>query len=194
VREFPLHTGFADYLLFVDRRAIGAVEAKAAGTVREQVLTVRPGQSLETLTGRAEYAGYVAEEINPGTQSVKFANQVREMPVGAEWGADKDVVFEAQIRYTVEQHLKRQAKLRVQGVKVLSLFFIDRVDNYAPADGLIRKLFVKAFDELKVGFDGWQTRRADEVQAAYFAQRRTRAGEVILEDSSSGEAQKDVEA
>ncbi|MFQ5343474.1 MAG: DEAD/DEAH box helicase family protein [Anaerolineae bacterium] len=32
VREFPLRTGFADYLLFVDRKAIGAVEAKPAGT------------------------------------------------------------------------------------------------------------------------------------------------------------------
>ena len=32
VREFPLKTGYADYLLFVDRRAIGAVEAKAEGT------------------------------------------------------------------------------------------------------------------------------------------------------------------
>src|SRR3972149_814140 len=31
VREFPLTTGFADYLLFVDRRAIGAIEAKAEG-------------------------------------------------------------------------------------------------------------------------------------------------------------------
>ena len=31
VREFPLKTGYADYLLFVDRRAIGAVEAKAEG-------------------------------------------------------------------------------------------------------------------------------------------------------------------
>ena len=31
VREFPLRTGFADYLLFVDRKAIGAVEAKAEG-------------------------------------------------------------------------------------------------------------------------------------------------------------------
>ena len=29
VREFPLKTGYADYLLFVDRRAIGAIEAKA---------------------------------------------------------------------------------------------------------------------------------------------------------------------
>jgi type I restriction enzyme, R subunit len=31
VREFSLSTGFADYLLFVDRRAIGAVEAKPEG-------------------------------------------------------------------------------------------------------------------------------------------------------------------
>ena len=32
VREFPLRTGWADYLLVVDGRAIGAVEAKKAGT------------------------------------------------------------------------------------------------------------------------------------------------------------------
>ncbi len=32
VREYPLQTGYADYLLFVDRQAIGAVEAKAVGT------------------------------------------------------------------------------------------------------------------------------------------------------------------
>lgn len=31
VREFPLKTGYADYLLFVDRKAVGAVEAKAEG-------------------------------------------------------------------------------------------------------------------------------------------------------------------
>ena len=32
VREFPLKTGYVDYLLFVDRRAIGAIEAKPEGT------------------------------------------------------------------------------------------------------------------------------------------------------------------
>jgi len=32
VREFPLTTGFADYLLFIDRDAVGAIEAKAEGT------------------------------------------------------------------------------------------------------------------------------------------------------------------
>ena len=32
IREFPLKTGYADYLMFVDRKAIGAIEAKAEGT------------------------------------------------------------------------------------------------------------------------------------------------------------------
>ncbi len=32
VREFPLETGFADYLLFIDRKLAGAVEAKPEGT------------------------------------------------------------------------------------------------------------------------------------------------------------------
>jgi type I site-specific restriction endonuclease len=32
VREFPLQTGEADYLLFVDRKAVGVVEAKPEGT------------------------------------------------------------------------------------------------------------------------------------------------------------------
>ena len=31
VREFPLETGYADYLLFIDRRAVGVIEAKAEG-------------------------------------------------------------------------------------------------------------------------------------------------------------------
>jgi type I restriction enzyme, R subunit len=43
VREFPLETGEADYLLFVDRKAVGIVEAKPEGT---------------TLSGVAEQAGH----------------------------------------------------------------------------------------------------------------------------------------
>lgn len=31
VREFPLKTGFADYMLFVDRKAVGVIEAKPEG-------------------------------------------------------------------------------------------------------------------------------------------------------------------
>lgn len=32
IREFPLKAGFADYMLFVDRQAVGVAEAKKEGT------------------------------------------------------------------------------------------------------------------------------------------------------------------
>jgi type I site-specific restriction endonuclease len=41
VREFPLKTSYADYLLFGDRRAIGAIEAKAEGAAQFYFLTTQ---------------------------------------------------------------------------------------------------------------------------------------------------------
>jgi type III restriction enzyme len=117
-----------------------------------------------------------------------------EITVGQEIGADKEAIFAAQIRYTIVEHLRKQERLKREGLKVLSLFFIDRVDNYAQEDGVIRRLFDRTFDEVKQQFSDWQNKNPLEVQAAYFAQRRTRSGETILEDSSSGEAEKDREA
>ena len=50
VREFPLETGFADYLLFADRMAVGVIEAKAEGT---------------TLTGVADQAAEYTVGLPP---------------------------------------------------------------------------------------------------------------------------------
>lgn len=47
IREFPLKTGFADYMLFVDRKAVGIVEAKKEGTSLSGVAT----QSQKYLNG-----------------------------------------------------------------------------------------------------------------------------------------------
>ncbi len=164
-----------------------------SGTVKEKSLTVKPGDDLEKKTRRPEYAGYVVDEISVADEWVRFANDV-ELAVGQEVGADKDAIFEAQIRSTVEEHIRRQKKLKDFGIKVLSLFFIDKVANYADEDGIIRRLFNEAFDDLKAGYPDWKDLDADAVQAAYFAQKRSRKGEVTLEDSSTGTAQKDVEA
>ncbi len=38
-----------------------------------------------------------------------------------------------QIRRTIGEHLQKEKKLRPLGIKVLSLFFIDKVDNYRPS-------------------------------------------------------------
>ncbi len=46
VREFPLATGFADYLLFVDRHAAGIVEAKAEGATLSAVADQAGGYAV----------------------------------------------------------------------------------------------------------------------------------------------------
>jgi type I restriction enzyme R subunit len=62
VREFPMKPGFgfADYLLYLDRKALGAVEAKATGT-----LTGVEAQS-------AKYAAGLPDNLNPHRRPLPF--------------------------------------------------------------------------------------------------------------------------
>lgn len=167
----------------------------ANGTVKEQSVTVKPGDSLEELTGRTEYAGFDVDEINAGDGMVRFTNDV-EIKKGESRGSAKDALFEAQIRYTVEEHLRKQDRLNKMGVpvKVLSLFFIDKVDNYTREDGLIRRLFDKAFQDLKGKHAGWKDLAPEAVRAAYFAEKRRKGGAVEVQDSTTGKSREDEEA
>jgi restriction endonuclease len=110
--------------------------------------------------------------------------------------ADREVIFEAQIRYTIEAHLRRQRALDEAGagVKVLTLFFVDRVASYADEDGIVRTLFDRIWNELRGEHPRFAELEAEEVREAYFAQRTTRAGETIYEESRTGEAKRDQEA
>jgi type III restriction enzyme len=172
------------------------------GAVQETKVTVRPGDSLEEKTGRPEYAPYTVDEINPGGQFVRFGNNL-ELRRGEDAGADRDAIFAAQIRHTVEQHLQKQSRLRERGIKVLSLFFIDRVENYAgqpapndPQDrrGIIKRLFRQAFNDLKAGYPDFRDLDGDAVQAAYFAQKRRKGGEIEWLDSTEGRDKKEDQA
>jgi type I restriction enzyme R subunit len=62
VREFPLDTGSADYLLFVDRQVAGVIEAKPEGTtlsgVSEQSQKYLDGIPARLLQGRAAPFAY----------------------------------------------------------------------------------------------------------------------------------------
>lgn len=163
------------------------------GAVKETAVTVKLGDSLEQKASRPEYADYVVEEINASGGFVRLGSNF-EVMVGEAYGADREAIFDAQVRFTVEEHFRKQARLKDQGVKVLSLFFIDKVDNYASGEGIIRRLFEKAFDELKQAYPDWQSVSVGTVQAAYFAKKRRRAGVEEYVDSVTGETKEDEEA
>ena len=163
------------------------------GRVKEQRITVKPADDLTGKTNRPEYYGYVVDEINPGGDFVSFTNGV-ELSRGESAGEDREAIFEAQIRYTIEEHFRKQKRLEPFNIKILSLFFIDQVDNYRASGGIIRSLFRKCFDELKIGQPRWKNVDAESVQAAYFAQQRTKNGKIIYKNSKTGKSREDAEA
>ena len=96
-------------------------------------LWVNQGDDLYVKSGeRATYRdGYIVQNIDctPGSEYVEF-NQGRFLELGQEIGGLGDALMRAQVYETVEQHLKKERALKGKGIKVLSLFFIDRVANY----------------------------------------------------------------
>jgi type III restriction enzyme len=176
----------------------------AGATIKEKSFLFKPGDCLENKAERPEYASFVIDEINPGDQVVRFKNGI-EIAVGQTQGGDQAALFREQIRYTVEEHFRKQTRLKVAGIKVLSLFFIDRVDNFVgtpPADktalgvdglypGIIRALFDEAFEALKGKYPDFAGNTAAGVRGSYFAKKKRRGGEEDTIDSVSGQTAED---
>jgi type III restriction enzyme len=175
----------------------------ANGTVKLKSYLFKPGACLQDKADRPEYSTFVIDEINPKNETVFFKNGI-EIVIGHTQGADQAALFREQIRYTVEQHLRRQKSLRPLGIKVVSLFFIDRVENYTGEGvkasdeqglypGIIREFFDDAFDDLKEDFPEFASIKAQDARKAYFAEKRRRGGEREAIDST-GKSSEDREA
>lgn len=124
--------------------------------------------------------GYIVQNIDctPGSEYVEF-NQGRFLQLGEEAGGSGDDVMKAQVYETVEQHLKKEKALKGKGIKVLSLFFIDRVSNYRVYNddrttslGKIGQWFEEAYRELtaKPIYTGLIPFDVGEVHDGYFSQ------------------------
>jgi type III restriction enzyme len=158
------------------------IQAKT-GKIDRKSIKVKQGDKLWEKTNRSDYEGFEVSEINFQTGFIRFTNNV-EVSTGGETGTQKDAILEAQIRFTVERHLQKQKRIRDMGfsVKVLSLFFVDRVESFRDENGIIRQLFIKAFNDAKAAYPEWRDKSADEVQASYFASTTNKKGVVSIVD------------
>jgi type III restriction enzyme len=129
------------------------IDVEQAEGVKRKKITVKSGDDLHYKSGeRALYAnGFQIAEINaePGSEFV-LLNSGRRLLLGQETGGMRDDLWREQIRRTVERHLIKETQLKDRGIKVLSLFFIDRVANYRSYDEDGRPIagkFAAAFEE-----------------------------------------------
>lgn len=160
-------------------RSFAKIEVDASDEygLQRKIIKAFPGDDLEVKTGRSVYAGYYVESINHGDDCVEFSNG-KLVYVGQRDESLHDDIIKRQIELTIDDHFDKQRRLG-SSVKVLSLFFIDKVANYREytANGAKKGKFAKWFEEayIKVSskpkytgvMDGGLS--ASEVHNGYFA-------------------------
>ena len=136
------------------------LDCEVKGSIKRKAVTVRQGDDLsEKLSGYREvYNGYVIDDIycEKGNEYVSFTTKPEILRIGETVGdIDDRAIKEQQIRKTIEEHLNKELALKHRGIKVLSLFFIDKVSNYRYYDadgvrhnGIYADMFEKNYREL----------------------------------------------
>ena len=130
-------------------RSFAKIEVDASDEygLQRKIIKAFPGDDLEAKTGRSVYAGYYVESINHGDDCVEFSNG-KVVYVGQRDESLHDDIIKRQIELTIDDHFDKQRRLG-SSVKVLSLFFIDKVANYREytANGAKKGKFAKWFEE-----------------------------------------------
>jgi len=171
---------------------------------KEKSITVKQGADLFVLSEeRANYKnGFEVTEINaePGREHIRFSNG-RSMLLGEEIGGLREDVWRSQIKETIKRHLEKELQVgeaaSERGIKVLSLFFVDRVANYRDYDGdgkAVKGKFAEAFEaeianwakDQRFKDIPWLKEPVEKLHNGYFAQDR----KGILKDTS-GDTQAD---
>jgi type III restriction enzyme len=129
-----------------------SINSNENGGVKKKTLTVKVGDDLYKLSNEREiYAdGYIIEEIDAVNQCISISNG-NLLYKGDSQGGLTNEVMKFQIRKTIEEHLKKEKRLNKLGIKVLSLFFIDKVANYRSYDAAgiaVKGKFAEWFEEI----------------------------------------------
>ena len=110
------------------------IEVKGATATRRQICKFGLHDSLFDASGLPAYKEFVISDINPLTNTIYFLNgdSLRKGEVMGD--VSEQQIQLIQIRETIRSHFEKEALLFKQGIKTLSLFFIDEVANYKGYD------------------------------------------------------------
>lgn len=165
------------------------------GRLKEVDITLKHGENLYTKTKRDEHkGGYVVVDVNAAEKCLEFENGIR-LFLNETIGPSRPEIFRAQIRTTIKQHMEVQQRMERRNVKVLSLFFIDRVANYTAQDGIIHRIFDEEYNKLRKQYPFYQKMKAEEVRRAYFATKKILKSEEVeaIDTDSRNQAERDAE-
>jgi type III restriction enzyme len=106
-----------------------------SGSIRRVLRKVGVGDNLKTLSnGLSEYDGYVVSEIDAVRNTIAFLNGVVLHAGTVSGDVNESTLRRIQIREAIRAHFDHERRLFEEGIKVLSLFFIDEVAKYRQYD------------------------------------------------------------
>jgi type III restriction enzyme len=176
------------------------LDTQAATGVARKEVTVQDGDNLEMTTGRAVYHDCRVGEIRvaKGDEFLELrypGGEVYLRPGQAYGDVEPLAVQRQMIHRTIKEHLDKEKRLAPQGIKVLSLFFIDAVEKYRaydaegnPVKGDYARIFEEEYRRLAKHPD-YQvlfkevdvTTAAEDVHDGYFSIDKKKVGTKTVE-------------
>lgn len=168
------------------------------GVKRKSVTASGKNLDLFLLSKRNDkYDGLKIYEIDFGSEQIELSNGIV-LKKGETQGGMNDEVMRFMISKTVEEHLKKEKNYKDKGIKVLSLFFIDKVKNYREYDSTgnpLKGKFAQWFEEIyqkeisKPAYKGLIPYPVDDIHNGYFSQDnkgrvKDTGGETQLDDDT----------
>lgn len=133
------------------------IEIETKNGFKREIRKVSKGNNLYDISNKAEQYNdrYVVSDIDARDNSVTFLNGTK-IHVGEALGhVDEKIMRTIQIRETIRAHIQKERQLYNQGIKVLSLFFIDEVAKYRqydednnPVDGEYVQIFKEQYQQV----------------------------------------------
>jgi type III restriction enzyme len=107
------------------------ISVNGTNGVSKKSVSVKAGDDLYRLSKEREAYrdGFTVESIDAESEQVTFSNG-RVLSKSEKVGGMDDEVMKMQIRETVREHLEKEKRVAGRGIKILSLFFVDKVKNY----------------------------------------------------------------
>ncbi len=110
------------------------IEVKGATSTRRQMCKFEQNDSLYAESQLPAYKEFVITEINPLSNTIHFQNGMSLRQGEVMGDVSEKAIQLIQIRETIKSHFEKERALFQQGIKTLSLFFIDEVANYKSYD------------------------------------------------------------
>ncbi|MBS3974375.1 MAG: DEAD/DEAH box helicase family protein [Actinobacteria bacterium] len=180
-----------------------AVRYKTGGAIKRKTLNVKNGQDLALVTDNSAYEGWRVNELSIEPESVELFPHGW-IQAGETIGGSNDSIYREMIRETIREHLRKEEMLRPHGIKVLSLFFVDKVASFL-GDGYSNNTangdFVMWFDELLVEERSKNSKWMEalpldpvEYRRAYFSAIKGKKGQHDTFKDTSGTSKADDDA